>query len=346
MSVALDIGAARLKSLRHEGGRLVGRTCRGDCVVLENGESQRTLLNHMRAPHAICEEAIVVFGAHAADFSRLFHSPCRPLLAEGRVPAKDPAARQILAALVDALLPAPRQAGELCCLSYPGAPGAETPEGDADYEFYSRLLRPRGYEPVVLNAGMGAILAEMVESAFTGIGIDFGAATTEASAAHLGREIACCSIPRGGHWIDEQFALRNEEYNWNPQGERYLDLQGVAGWKESLSAPPGESADGREKLLAEICRELIAQVLNEIAAQFTDAGVSREIPQPVSVVVSGGTARLPGFEELLRSALRRFPLPVEVGNLRTAAGGDYTVARGGLIYAELERQAQRVQAAA
>jgi len=340
MSTALDVGSHRLKTLRHDGERLLGRSCRSRYAVIDNQESQRTLLNHMNIPHAVCDEGLVVIGDHATDFSRLFQVPCLPLLPHGRIPQSNPPARQIIAALIESHLPEPKQSGEICCLSFPGLPAKEQAQGNTDYEFYTRLIRLQGYEPLVLTSSLAVVLAEMVGHSFTGIGINLGASSCEVSLAHLGNEIAHCSISRGGDWIDEQFALRNEEYTWDAKGNRHPDLLGVSCWKESLTESIVEAATKQEKLLCELYRELVSTVLQEVSAAFSRIPAVRDVPRPLGLVVCGGSSRIPGFDQLFRKELHRNPLPMEVSNLFLANSSDYTVARGGLIYAELETQAR------
>lgn len=342
MSIALDIGSYRMRSLRNDGDRLIGRSCRSQYVILDNDESQRTLLNHMEIPHAICDETLVVMGDNATEFSRLFQTPCRQLLPDGKIPEGDPSARQITASLIESLLPKPPRPGELCCLSFPGVPDAHHREGHLDYEFFTRLIRLQGYEPMVISSGLAVSLAELVGCSFTGIGMNLGASRAEVSLTHLGNEVAHCSIPIGGNWIDEQFAVRNSEYAWDARGIRYPDVSGVAVWKESLTDSITDANGGREKLLAEICREYISRVLNETAKEFAGVSAVRNIPRPASISLCGGIVQVPGFVDIFREELRNTPFPIEVNQLLPGNEPEFTVARGCLIYAELESQARTV----
>jgi hypothetical protein len=346
MSIALDLGSCRLKSLRYEGNLLVGRSCRSRYAVIENAESQRMLLNHMHIPHAIFGESLVVMGDHAADFSRLFLTPCLSLLPQGKVSQNSPAARQITASLLEALLPEPKQADELCCFTFPNVPDEAHQQGNPEIEFFLRLIRLQGYKPLVLKSSLAVVPAELVGCSFTGIGINMGASGCDVSVTQLGNEVASCSFPQGGDWIDEQFASRSDSYTLDAKGNRFPDLLGVSSWKESLTGSIVEGATQREKLLCDITRELVSKVLHQIAGMIERTPAIGEIPRELGMAVCGGTARIPGFDRLFREELQNSPLPIDLSNLSVGKDSEFTVARGCLIHAELESQWQSASRAA
>lgn len=336
MSISLDLGSSRLKSLRQRGEHLLGRGCRSAYATLIDSESRRKLLDQLQIPYARCEEKLAIIGDPVSDFTHLFQMPAVPLLPDGHVPQDDPPARQIIASLVEALLPEPQQSGEICCISMAGLP-VDADDGEHhDVEFFTRLLRLRGYQPMLLSAGMGVVLAELVDQSFTGIGMSLGASHCEVSLAHRGIEIARSSIPRGGDWIDEQLAAERDSYCWDPNGNRFADVESEREWKVEAERNIGQPADDRETLLAELYASLIDDVLKSAARDFAQTASVRDVPQPLSLVVSGGVARINGFSDLLVPALRKTPFPVEVGTVRMATDSDYIVTRGGLISAELE----------
>jgi hypothetical protein len=338
MSIALDVGVHRLRSLRRQDGRLLGRGCRTLYAALADTQSSRQLLGQMQIPYATCEDNLAVMGDAAAEFSRLFKVPSVSLLANGKLPHDDPPARQIIGSLVEALIPEPRHPNEICCMTLPGISSAQRSAGRRAYEFLTRLVKLRGYTPLVLASSMAVILAELVGESFTGIGLSLGAASCKVSLAHRGLELACCSIPVGGNWIDEELALQNNDYAWDTSGNRYLDTESASQWKESLSRSILHPADAREQFLSNLYRELVSHVVTEAARNFATVANVGDLPQPVSVVVVGGTARIAGFDKLLEQIWRATPFPLATKEFRVVADSDYTVARGCLINAELEAQ--------
>jgi pilus assembly protein FimV len=337
MSIALDIGAFRMKSLRREGERLVARGSRCAHSVLPDNTASRNALDRAQLQYATCEESLLLFGDSAEDFARLFQSPCLSLLTAGHIPHDDPPARQVLATLVEAALPEPHTPGEICCLTLPEKRDSAEAT-DRELEFFSRVVKLRGYEPIVLGAGMAAILAELVDCGFTGMGIDFGAATTEVSLAHRGIELARCVIPRGGNWIDAQLAEQNNEYAFDANGNRYLDTESARCWKEDSARSLNNPADEREAYLVELYSQIIAEVLDEAASTFAANPGVCDVPQPVDIVCTGGMASIGGFSNVFERFSQDGRFPVDIGRVRVCAESDYTVARGCLICAELESE--------
>ncbi|MEX0703854.1 MAG: hypothetical protein WD069_17275 [Planctomycetales bacterium] len=335
MTVALDVGAHRIRSLRRDEDRLLALSCRALYAVLPDSASQRDLLEQARISYAVCEEDLVLMGDGAEEFARLFHAPTAPLFPDGRVPAGDPPARQIVAAFVEALLPPSGSAENVCCLTVPGG-GSDAPGDDAEWQFLSRLVKLRGYTPVLLSSAMAVVLAELADRAFTGIAIDFGAAKTELAVAHCGVQLARCGLARGGQWIDRELATRAERFAWDPAGNRYLDVEAVRRWKEQATLRPSAAAENG--LLIELYEDLVNAALAEAARAFAGTLDCRRIPQPLPVVCSGGPARIPGFAPLLEQAWRRASIPVESDRIRIAAEDEYRTPRGCLIRAELETQ--------
>lgn len=333
MTVALDVGAHRVRSLRRDERRLLAQSCRALYAVLPDSDSQRDLLRRTGIPFAACEEDLALMGDGAEEYARLFRALSVPLFPDGRVPSGDPPARQIIAALIEALLPPSGSFENICCLTVPG--GGDDREDDATWQFLSQLVRLRGYTPIFLSQAMAIVLAELADRAFTGIGIDLGASKTELVVAHCGVELARCAIPRGGQWIDRELALRAERFAWDSAGNRYLDLEGVRQWKETATLRP---ATAHDDLLTELYAELLGDALSEISIALTRMLDCALVPQPLAVVVSGGAARIGGFKELLERLWRRAAFPLDVDRIRIAAGGDYRVARGCLVRAELETQ--------
>ncbi|MEX0715123.1 MAG: hypothetical protein WD066_00980 [Planctomycetaceae bacterium] len=330
MTVALDVGAHRIRSLRRDEDRLLAQSCRSLYAVLPDSAAQRDVLRRTGIPFAACDEDLALMGDGAEEFARLFHAPTAPLFPGGRVPTGDPPARQMIAALVDALVPSSGSDENVCCLTVPGAAGGD----DEAWQFLSRLVRLRGYTPVYLPSAMAVVLAELADRAFTGVGVDFGAAKTELVVAHCGVQLARHAIARGGQWIDHELATRAERYAWDPAGNRHLDVDSVRRWKETAALRSNDAGD--DDLLGELYSEWIGDSLADAARAFTATLDCRRMPQPLAVACSGGPARIAGFKPLFERSWRQAAFPFQVDRIRIAAEGEYRVARGCLVRAELD----------
>jgi len=333
MSIALDIGVHRLRSLRRSGQQLVGRSSCAVYSVLDDEPSVREILDRIGVSYGQCEGSLLLIGDDAVNCSPAFHIPCVPLLPEGRVPRDDAPARQIIGSLVSHLLPKPAHADEPCCITLPGTSASRD---NHERAFLSQLVRLQGYTPLPLTASMALILAELVDQSFTGIGFVMGASSCQMSLAHRGIEVANVTIPLGGNWIDSELARRENLYRWDARGNKSLDVVSVRAWKESESRSIEQPSDDRERFLGELYHELIAHVVRVAAINFANTRAVERIQQPVTLVAAGGAASIAGFSEVLSRAWKEASFPVNVEASRVVEDSEYTVARGCLIWAELE----------
>ncbi len=348
MSVGLDIGASQIRCLRRRDARLVGRSAKAQFTALPDASEYRALLAAGQIPFAVCDDALTIVGDNAAEYSNLFHVRPQSLLPQGRLLTNDPVARQSLAALVDALLGEPDQPGEMCGVTLPGGESFQSLATSSELEFFSRLIRLRGFLPQVLSAGMAAVLAELSRYCFTGLGLSFGAATSELVVAHRGIELLMCSIPKGGDWLDEQLAQEFGDMHRDDAGEPILDLAKSEARRRSAERLLSPANDDTDRFLAGLHRDLIYSLIR--SATFALASHPRviEIPQPLPVIVVGGVARIAGFEDLLWKSFELARFPLVIREIRFSTRHDFTVARGCLINALLEdeiRQQQLTRAA-
>jgi hypothetical protein len=346
MSVGLDLGSTQFRCLRRVGEDLKGRTAKAVFASLPDAPEFRSVLMSAGIPFAVCEEALTIVGDHAADYSMLFHVRPQSLLPQGRLPTNNPVARQSLAALVDALLGEPDQPGEMCGVTLPGGESFQSLATSSELEFFSRLIRLRGFSPLVLSAGMSLILAELVRHSFTGVGLSFGASTSEFVVAHRGVELAVCSLPQGGNWLDEQIARAFNDTYRDAAGDLILDPAQGQLRRQGFDGNLQEPQSTRDKFFASLHEDLLYALIRSAKLKLLRTPRALEIPQPVPIVVGGGVARIRGFESLLRSTLNVVRFPLAVREIYFANDQDFTVARGCLIHAQLESEIRATQARA
>uniref|UniRef100_A0A7C2P1L4 Uncharacterized protein n=1 Tax=Schlesneria paludicola TaxID=360056 RepID=A0A7C2P1L4_9PLAN len=195
MSIGLDLGSTQFRSLRRQGDRLVGRACRLEYASLPDSTHHRRLLDRDQVAYADCDGALILLGDEAAEWSRVLRAPLQQLLLDGQLPANDVLSRQILSLMLDAVLPTPSFADEVCCLT---VPGELLPEDDGPQRgFFRRLVMLRGYRPRFVGQGLAVALAELGDAGFTGLGISLGASQCEFALVRSGQEHGRCAIPWG-----------------------------------------------------------------------------------------------------------------------------------------------------
>lgn len=378
MTVALDLGTFEARSLRIDQLRVVGRRSRMGFLPLTDSETNRDLLQRLGIEFMHCEDALILVGDPAAHVSNLLRVPCQDLFLEGRLPRNHPLARQLVNAVIRGLLPDPGSERPLCCVCLPAgqelwetsAPPLDSnqtavrldeslpantdvrptnrerthPAEPDDAQRMAQIIRLQGYEPLFLPPGLAIILAELVESAFTGIGVDFGASATSLSIANRGREITRCSVPLGVDWVDERLAHAFDQFTWSIHGEQRSDLEPLHRWKRSLKRSLLAPANAEERRLSNLLSDHIALVFRQAAGQLAARTRLDLVPQPLPLRCAGGITLLPGFDRLVHETLRHLRFPLQIRDVRSC-GSEWTIARGGLIYAELERRSQLQPAA-
>lgn len=349
MSIALDLGSHEFRSLRREGDHLSARRCRAAYCVLPATRQQQLLLDQAGIPYVWCAENLVLIGDAAVEHAETFQSPFRAVLPGGRFRRRDPLARQIAALLVESLLTTPTVSEPVCCMTVPGAPDAAG--NHPELEFFTRVVRLQGYQPLLVHSGAAVVLAELGRCGFTGIGASFGATSTDISVSHRGVELSHCRIDCGGQAIDTEFARLGDDYRWNARGEPYLDVAAAERQKLWYSGCGGSGSGGSGQdddyaRIHDLYRDWLMHVVEEAGGVLGASLSPREVPQPLILVCAGGPVEFPGFRELLKDVLSKTRFPFAVNEILIAARPRYAAARGCLISAELEAGFGDRQAAA
>ena len=336
MSIALDVGTSRLRSVRRDGSERIGRSAAAAFALLRDDPATRELLIRAGVAFATGEGDLVLIGDAAEAHATAFQTTPLRLLPDGVLPGDDPPARQVLATLVDGLLPeAPQyslnQAAAPCGLVLPAGALAD----EHVREFLIRLVRLRGYHPLPVSAGHALAIATLADDGFTGLALAFGAGGCVLSLVQHGCELAVAAESRGTDWIDAHLAATGKRYAFDARGQRYLDTESVREEREDAHAALTRPLGSFDEHIAALYTDLLATV----AAQMTDTlaacrpGLFR---MPLPIVCGGGGTRPAGFTNLVQHALTEAGLPLPLGPIRLAPADDYLTAHGALIFSELE----------
>jgi hypothetical protein len=331
----MDIEGRQFRSLRRQARRMVGRVCPATYIAIPPAESERRLLERARIPYAVCDGSAVIVGRHAEELAPLLHVPRLPILPGGQLPDDDPLARQLASALVDALLPRAAAAGEICAMAVPTT--AEEAVSTREWQFFSRLVRLRGYVPMAVERSDAVVLAELGRTTFSGVCLLLESSTSELVLARQGTVLAHAVLPRGGDWIDEQLARKTERIVWDMHGTTYVDVDAVQRWKAETAPCLHWPQNDEVQILAYLYQQLLGDLARLFAARCRSCPEAVPLRSP-QVVCCGAATRIDGFLPLLTEQLELCGLPFGVGGIQLVDVPDYSIARGCLIRAELEAQ--------
>jgi hypothetical protein len=170
---------------------------------------------------------------------------------------------------------------------------------------------------------MAIIFSECAESDFSGIALSFGSGMTNVALAVNTIEGLSFSVARGGDWID-----RGASQSVGSTQARICALKerGV-----DLTAP----ADREQEAIVFYYKAMIEYALDQVSQRFKAIQGPFALPQPIPIVVSGGTSLAGGFMELFdkvfKKKRRRFP--IEISEIRHAKEPLNAVAYGMLVQA-------------
>ena len=349
MICAIDFGSCRIRSVFRNPQtpeRLTMFSESSEYTLLANTEQHRLTLEAQAVPYAQCDQALVVFGDHAARVQWLSRVPRTALLADGVVPSDDAPARQMLSLLTESMLPAGHGSLNLCVMTVPGLRDGSD-QAKTNEVFLHRLVQMQGYQAFVVNSAEAALLATCSDSSFTGVSLVMGAETTTICIARLGMSIASETIAIGGNWIDRELAKHFRVQMFDEAGTAYLDIESIRQWKIESRVSLKNSLGDRERMLARLYTVVLDRVSRTVAQMLDSTPVRVALnKQRLSVMLAGGAVIVDGFANSLTEQFIQHDIAERILSVRIAPDPETAVARGALIMGELESLALKTEVAA
>lgn len=314
MTTALVFSDGIVRSLQMRGQCLYNRQMQLDFVSIESTRQNRDALEHLSIPYVLSEESALIVGEHAVKYTGLFQVPLQSLMPGGHIPINDPPARQLLAHIIESILPASPSGGALCCINDDQVNSrkrlsAEQTQADRLIE---QLIKLRGYRRIAITSSRAVLLAELVNDRFTGLAI------------HVQPECVHACLARQG------MTLMDEELPMSAEMRALLSR---------TTADISDGCEGAER--RDAVRQMLTQLSHRIGRYHHGSGISR----PVTAVIAGGATSDPELQVAIQAELAACELPIELGRVRFT-NDRLVVARGCLIHAELELRATTSQRAA
>jgi len=331
MATALDVGTSNLVSAKKDsnnGGQVEVKKLRNAFVEINDEQKQRLAAGSLNAVH-IKDKAYIV-GDDAISIARILNKEVRRPMASGILNPAEKEGRDVIGALVKALIGEPKFDGEKCMFSVPAVP-IDNPKANTVWHsgFFSHLLEDLGYSPEPVNEALAIIYAECAEDDHSGIALSHGGGQINICASYKLVGTLEFSISRSGDWIDEMTSaaigspiaqvLKIKE---DPK----FDLQNAS-----------ELDDEIGQALYYHYKALIRYEIQALMKEWSKMKSQLDFPAPIPIILSGGTASIKGFKELWETELEKFqkrnPLPFQIKEVRMAKDPLGAVARGLLTYA-------------
>jgi len=322
----VDIGTMFVKCAHKEGDEIVFRSQRNAFFDVEHTDFTKKILDNSKVKYIIKGDDLYVVGDEALQFANMFNKDTRRPLSKGVISPTEKEALPIIELLIKSVVGEPAHKGEIVYFSVPGEPL------DADFNVLYHIkmvegfLKTLGYAPKPINEAHAIILSELAEEDFTGIGLSFGGGMVNVCLSFMSVPIFKFSVAKSGDWIDQQVAMAVDE-----------TASRVSVIKEaSLDLSKEGDLSKIESALSIYYNHLIEYVIENIKQEFAKARRLPKIPNPISIILSGGTSLPKGFSGRFKQILDRLKLPIPVGSVRMASQPLRSVAKGALIAASAD----------
>ena len=322
----VDIGTMFVKCAYKEGDEIVFKSQRNAFFEVEHTDFTKKILDNSKVKYIIKEDNLYVVGDEALQFANMFNKDTRRPLSKGVISPTEKEALPIIELLIKSVVGEPTYKGEIVYFSVPGEPL------DAEFNVLYHIkmvegfLKTLGYAPKPINEAHAIILSELADEDFTGIGLSFGGGMVNVCLSFMSVPIFKFSVAKSGDWIDQQVAMAVDE-----------TASRVSAIKESsLDLSKEGDLSKIESALSIYYNHLIEYVIENIKQEFAKARRLPKIPNPISIILSGGTSLPKGFSGRFKQILDRLKLPIPVGSVRMASQPLRSVAKGALIAASAD----------
>jgi nucleoid DNA-binding protein len=263
-----------------------------------------------------------VYGTEAAKFANVFNAEVRRPMMAGTLNPNEEYSLPVIQAIIQQLV---RRSKKTENLRF-SVPGALLGQSGADLVYHEAMLKnlldPMGYRAKGINEGLAVVFAEMERDNFSGIGISCGGGMCNVALAFMSLPVMTFSIPKAGDYIDKSVAAVTNE---SATRIRLIKEEGL----DLTRSPQNKYESALHVYYDDVIVSLVESLRNALAETKNLPRIENSIP----IVLSGGTAKPPGFIDKFRQAVERDGFPLAVSEIRMADDPLTATARGCLIAA-------------
>lgn len=321
----LDVGTMNLVAARKTAQGVTTNRIRDAFLDLE--PSHRKMLKLSGTSFVELDGRLLVIGDEALTCANLFNRDARRPMAGGILNPGESDAQQVIALMLRQILGVPAKPGEKCCYSVPAA-ALDVVGSDVTYHsaVLNKILSELGYTGEPINEAQAIVFSECASESFSGIGISFGSGMTNVCLSFKAMSALEFSVGKGGDWVDDGAA---KAMNTTRGKMCALKESGV-----DIAKPDGKE----QEAIGFYVQTLIDYAIKGIIDHFDKVKKEILVPEPVPIVVSGGTSLAIGFMDVFNKCFEkhRSRFPVKVSEVRHARDPMTAVASGLLVVASMD----------
>ena len=277
-----------------------------------------------------------IVGQHAFNYAQIFStSELKRPMKSGLLNPTEKDALPVLNAIIGELLGDAKD-GETCVYCIPSKPIDVQREVSYHEDVLRTIIEQYGYSVKKIEEAVAIGYEGLVDTQLTGVAISMGAGMCNIAVMYQGMTALSFSVSRGGDWVDENVAMdtgvSQAKVTSIKETSTTLDLSS-ANYQNIYE----EDTDEANVLIAirSYYGALVNYLLTNLKVQFEGVENVPNFPNPVPIVIGGGTSLVKGFLDVFNEQFDQNEFPIPISEIIHIEDAHTAVARGCLSEAQL-----------
>ena len=277
-----------------------------------------------------------IVGQHAFNYAQIFStSELKRPMKSGLLNPTEKDALPVLNAIIGELLGDAKE-GETCVYCIPSKPIDVQREVSYHEDVLRTIIEQYGYSVKKIEEAVAIGYEGLVDTQLTGVAISMGAGMCNIAVMYQGMTALSFSVSRGGDWVDENVSMdtgvSQAKVTSIKENSNTLDLSS-ANYQNIYE----EDTDEANVLIAirSYYGALVNYLLTNLKVQFEGVENVPNFPDPVPIVIGGGTSLVKGFLDVFNEQFDQNEFPIPISEIIHIEDAHTAVARGCLSEAQL-----------
>ena len=225
---------------------------------------------------------------------------------------------------------------ETCVYCVPAKPIDVEREVSYHEDVLRTIIEQYGYKVKKIEEPVALGYEGLVDTQLTGIAISMGAGMCNIAVMYQGMTALSFSVSRGGDWVDDNVSMDT--------GVSKAKVTNIKESSDTLNLSKSvyqdiyeEGTDEANVLIAirSYYGALINYLLTNLKVQFEGVENVPNFPEPVPIVIGGGTSLVKGFLDVFNEQFDQDEFPIPISEIILIEDAHTAVARGCLSEAQL-----------
>jgi hypothetical protein len=296
----------------------------------------KRMLKRQGIPFVEKANKVHIVGQHAFNYAQIFSTAeLRRPMKSGLLNPTEKDSLPVLNAIIGELLGDAKD-NETCVYCIPSKPIDVKRETSYHEDVLRTIIEQYGYNVKKIEEAVAIGYEGLVDTQLTGVAISMGAGMCNIAVMYQGMTALSFSVSRGGDWVDENVSMDTGV----PQA-KVTNIKETSTTLDLSSATYQniyeEDTDEANVLIAirSYYGALINYLLTNLKVQFEGVENVPNFPEPVPIVIGGGTALVKGFLDVFNEQFDQDEFPIPISEIVLIEDAHTAVSRGCLSEAQL-----------